>query len=158
MTTTTSPSVSYRVGFFAGAAVRGLLTSLRHSIAEQPYQAPSSTKTSQSLAVQRQGQPSQDFYSELERTPAMVRHQAVDLPTWYASNVRIKPKRGRKPKAANTPNTAEGVDQLSPPDLGSLDPLIAPVDSPVDWHNAPHWMDNLNTDHWTEADWDRLSR
>lgn len=155
---TASPSVCYRVGYMAGAVVRGLLTSLRHSTAEQPYQAPSRTKTLQPQVTLLQAQPSQDFYSALERAPAIVRCQAVDLKTWYASNVRVKPKRGRKPKAAATPSTTELIDQVSPPDLGSLDPLIAPVEAPYDWKNAPHWMDNLNTDHWTEADWDRLSR
>lgn len=133
MNTTTPPTTGFRVGYIAGTVVRGLLKSLRGSVA------------------QATPLPSEDCYSEIEHTPAMVRRQAVDLQAWYASNVR------------SNSTSAETIDQPSSRRLGSLDTLIAPVGTPVDWRlpadcNTPHWMDNLNTDGWTEADWDRLSR
>lgn len=153
-TATPSPTICYRIGYLAGAAVRGLLNALDHSTEQHASQAPSKGQTSLSQTRRLQQPPSQDHYSELERTPAMVRRNSIDLPTWYASNVRSKKKRSRK-KAVET-TTAQ--DACSQPAYGSLNAMLVPVGESIDWHSAPHWMDNLNTDHWTEADWDRLSR
>ena len=130
-------SMSFRLGEAAGTVVRECMQSMR-TAQSQAAEAAQSAAPIPALRLVEFPKPilSAEELEKMDHIPALVRRRGVNLNAWFAANTREaqpeKPKRVRKPRKpkaaapAPEPVTPAPARVLRP---GSLDLLIAPVDS-----------------------------